>query len=162
MVMFLLFGFNTNSYAYQASDGGKRVATFLVTTDIGIIPCAANHYYSNIEVYSRSSNKIYTSRHIMYSYYNSWSGWALASLYNSTISKVNFYKSNNSYAGTSGILDKGYEMILPGDSKSIIARQKYFNFTISTNPAKAKTSFSLHCPGAVIPTSTKHTTVNLK
>lgn len=162
MAMVLLFSLGSNSYAYEASDEGEKIAMFLVAGDGGaLVPCGAKFRYGNIELYARATNKIYTNRHIMYSYYSNWSGAGLGNLYNVTINKVNFYTSDNSYAGTSGILTSAFEIILPGDAREISSKQKYFNFTIPSNPATAKASFTLRCPEAVIQTSTVHTIVDL-
>ncbi len=163
MVLVFIFIGNNESYAYsEKSDGGSRTAKFLVTTDIGLIPCAAKHYYFNTEEYYISSDEVVINTSIMSSYYTDWTGWALSDLYNSTVNKVNFYNSNDKYIGTSDVLDKVYSMILPGDAEGISNRYNNKEVRIKPYPAKAKTTFSLKCDDAVSPISSVNTSVTMK
>ncbi|MGO1820107.1 MAG: hypothetical protein ACTH0S_10550 [Senegalia sp. (in: firmicutes)] len=161
VVVILLFSFNTKSYAKYSGDGGNRIATFVVPSDYGLHTRFAEHSYSFFEVYSTGSNNVYALEHGMLSYYSNWTGWALADLYNSTINKINFYNSNNSYVDTTGTLNKPYEVILPGDSEGISARKGYNLVKISDNKAIAKTTFSLLCREAVNPVSSKRLSMDL-
>ncbi|WP_353095772.1 hypothetical protein [Tissierella praeacuta] len=161
--MALVFIGNNESYAYsEKSDGGNRTAKFLVTTDIGLIPCAAKHSYFNTEEYYINSDEVVIKTSIMGSYYTDWTGWVLLDLNNSTINKVNFYNSNDKYVGTSDLLDKVYQMILPGDAEGISTRQNNKEVRIKPYSAKAKTTFSLKCDDAVNPISSVNTSITMK